>query len=67
MAVKWNTSALYSLNLKRMLVTIAIILLVLWLLGIVGVYTVSWYIHFLLVIAVIMFLIRVIQGRNPVK
>ncbi len=48
-----------------MLVTIAAILLVLWFLGVIGVYTIGWFIHLLLVAAVIMFLIRVIQGRNP--
>lgn len=50
-----------------MLVTIAIILLVLWFLGIIGVYTIGWFIHLLLVVAIIMFLIRVIQGRNPIQ
>ncbi len=50
-----------------MLVTIGVILLVLWLLGIVGVYTIGWFVHVLLVVAIIMFLIRIIQGRNPVK
>lgn len=50
-----------------MLETIAVILLVLWLLGVVGVYSVGWFIHILLVAAVIMFLIRVIQGQNPLK
>jgi asparagine N-glycosylation enzyme membrane subunit Stt3 len=50
-----------------MLTTIAIVLLVLWLLGIVGVYSIGWFIHVLLVIALVMFLIRVIQGVNPVK
>lgn len=49
-----------------MLVTIATILLILWLLGVVGVYSIGWFIHILLVVAVIMFLIRIIQGRNPV-
>ena len=49
-----------------MLVTIAIILLILWLLGIVGVYSIGWFIHVLLVAAIILFLIRIIQGRNPV-
>ncbi len=49
-----------------MLVTIAIILLILWLLGIVGVYSIGWFIHILLVAAIILFLIRIIQGRNPV-
>lgn len=49
-----------------MLVTIAVILLVLWFLGIVGVYSIGWFIHLLLIAAVIMFLIRIIEGRNPV-
>lgn len=49
-----------------MLVTIAVILLVLWALGLVTSYTLGGFIHLLLVIAVIMILIRLIQGRNPV-
>jgi hypothetical protein len=50
-----------------MLITIAIILLVLWLLGVVGVYTIGWFVHVLLVLAIIMFLIRIIQGKNPIQ
>ncbi len=50
-----------------MLTTIAVILLVLWLLGLVTSYTVGGFIHILLVIAIIVFLIRIIQGRNPVS
>jgi len=50
-----------------MLVTIAVILLILWLLGVVGVYSIGWFIHLLLVAAIIMFLIRIIQGTNPIK
>ena len=49
-----------------MLVTIAVILLILWFLGVVGVYTIGSFIHILLVVAIIMFLIRIIQGRNPI-
>ena len=49
-----------------MLVTIGIILLILWILGVVGVFTIGWFIHILLVVAIIMFLVRIIQGRNPV-
>ena len=49
-----------------MLTTIAIILLALWLLGFIGFHIVSGFIHILLVVAVILFLIRIIQGRNPV-
>ncbi len=47
-----------------MLETIAIILIVLWLLGLVSSYTMGGLIHILLVIAVVVILIRVIQGRR---
>ncbi len=50
-----------------MLVTIAVILLILWFLGVIGVYSIGWFIHLLLVAAIIMFLVRVIQGENPLK
>ena len=47
-----------------MLYTIAVILLVLWLLGLVSSYTMGGFIHILLVLAIIVILIRVIQGRR---
>jgi hypothetical protein len=47
-----------------MLMTIAIILLVLWALGLVTSYTVGGFIHILLVLAIIVVLVRVIQGRR---
>jgi hypothetical protein len=47
-----------------MLETIAIILLILWALGLVSSYTMGGFIHILLVIAVIVVLIRLIQGRR---
>ena len=47
-----------------MLYTIAVILIVLWLLGFVTSYTMGGFIHILLVIAVVMILIQVIQGRR---
>jgi hypothetical protein len=50
-----------------MLIALAIILLVLWILGVVGVYTIGWFIHILLVAAIILFLIRIIRGENPIK
>jgi len=49
-----------------MLWTIFVILLILWLLGMVSSYTLGGYIHILLVIAIVVVIIRVIQGRNPV-
>jgi hypothetical protein len=48
-----------------MLETIAIILIVLWLLGLVSSYTMGGLIHILLVIAIVVILARVIQGRRP--
>jgi len=47
-----------------MLFTIAIILIVLWLLGLVTSYTMGGLIHILLVIAIVVVLLRVIRGRN---
>lgn len=49
-----------------MLYTIAAILLILWLLGVVTSYTLGGFVHLLLVIAIIVMLIRLIQGRNPI-
>ena len=48
-----------------MLYTIALVLLVLWVLGLVSSYTIGGFIHILLVIAVIIILLRVISGRKP--
>ncbi len=47
-----------------MLETIALILIVLWLLGLVSSYTMGGFIHILLVIAVIVIVLRIIQGRG---
>ena len=49
-----------------MLWTIAVLLLILWLLGMVSSYTLGGFIHILLVLAVIAVLIRIIQGRSAV-
>ena len=47
-----------------MLWTIAVVLLVLWVLGLVSSYTLGGFIHVLLVVALIVFLIQVVQGRR---
>jgi Family of unknown function (DUF5670) len=47
-----------------MLYTIAVVLIVLWLLGLVTSYTMGGFVHVLLVIAIIMILVNVIQGRR---
>lgn len=49
-----------------MLSTIAVILIVLWLLGLVSSYTMGGFIHVLLVIAVIVIILRLISGRKPI-
>jgi hypothetical protein len=48
-----------------MLWTIAVVLVILWLLGLVTSYTIGGFIHLLLAIAIIVVLLRVIQGRRP--
>lgn len=49
-----------------MLYTIAVILVIMWLLGMISAYTIGGFIHFLLVLAIILVLLRVIQGRQPI-
>jgi len=49
-----------------MLWTIAVLLLILWLLGMISSYTMGGFIHILLLLAIVTVLIRVIQGRRPV-
>lgn len=48
-----------------MLETIAVILLILWILGLVSSYTLGGFIHVLLVAAIVIILVRIIQGRAP--
>jgi Family of unknown function (DUF5670) len=47
--------------------TLIIVLLALWLLGVVTSYTLGGLIHILLVVAIVVVLLRVIQGRNPLR
>jgi low affinity Fe/Cu permease len=49
-----------------MLYTIAVVMIVLWLLGMVTGYTMGYFIHILLVIAIVVVLVRIIQGRRPI-
>ena len=51
---------------ESMLWTIFVILLILWLLGMVSSYTMGGFIHLLLILAIVVVLIRVIQGRSPI-
>ena len=49
-----------------MLETLIVVLVILWLLGMVGSYTLGGFIHILLVVAIVVLLLRVIQGRRVV-
>jgi uncharacterized membrane protein len=51
---------------RSVLYTIAVILLVMWLLGMVSGYTIGAFIHVLLVIAIVLFLVQLISGRSAV-
>ena len=51
---------------STMLYTIAVVLIILWALGLVSAYTMGGFIHVLLVIAIVVILLRVISGRSPV-
>jgi hypothetical protein len=57
-------SALQNPKEKIMLYTLAVILIVLWLLGLVSGYTIGSFIHILLVVAVVMILVNLISGRK---
>jgi uncharacterized membrane protein YtjA (UPF0391 family) len=54
-AVFWEDTMLY---------TLAVILLIAWLLGIVGTYTIGAFVHVLLVVAIVLFLVGLISGRR---
>jgi uncharacterized protein DUF5670 len=50
-----------------MLMTLVVVLVVLWLLGVTTSYTLGGFVHILLIIALVVVLLRVIQGRNPIS
>jgi Family of unknown function (DUF5670) len=49
-----------------LLYTLAVILLIAWLLGIVGTYTIGAFVHVLLVLAIVLFIIGFLTGRRPI-
>ncbi len=49
-----------------MLYTIAVLLLIAWLLGIVGMYTIGAFVHVLLVVALVLFVVGLLNGRRSV-
>jgi uncharacterized protein DUF5670 len=52
-------------EVQLMLLTIAIILLVLWLLGLVAFHVTAWFIHVLIVVAIIVFILHFVRGGRP--
>jgi hypothetical protein len=62
-----NGRHIYEPNQKGdlMLYTIAVVLVILWLVGLVSSYTIGGFIHILLVIAIVIVLLRIISGRKP--
>lgn len=64
MSERLMTLVLNFSGVEKMLETVAIILIVLWLLGLVSSYTMGGFIHVLLIIAVIVVLMRLIRGRS---
>jgi Family of unknown function (DUF5670) len=49
-----------------LLYTLAVILLIAWLLGVVGTYTIGAFVHVLLVIALVLFIVGFVTGRRPI-
>jgi hypothetical protein len=53
-------------RVEKMLYTLAVILLIAWLLGVVGTYTIGAFVHVLLVLAIVLFIIGLLSGRETV-
>jgi hypothetical protein len=64
-APKYSVATLYGEE-NTMLWTIFLVLLVLWLVGFIGFHVVAWYIHVLLVIALVVLVIQLIGGRRAI-
>jgi uncharacterized membrane protein YhaH (DUF805 family) len=65
-AVDVPVLALSSRRRHDMLYTLAVILLIAWLLGVVGTYTIGAFVHLLLVVALVLFLVQLLSGRRTV-
>jgi hypothetical protein len=63
-SVAWVTERKHFREVKKMLWTIFVILLVLWLLGVVSSYTLGGFIHILLVIALVVLVLQLVSGRR---
>jgi hypothetical protein len=65
-AMRWDGNAVRRKESRRMLWTLFVILLIAWLVGLIGFHVVAWYIHLLLVLALVVLVIQLISGRRPV-
>jgi len=59
-----RTTTTQPLPIRAMLYTVALVLIILWLLGLISSYTMGGFIHILLVVALVLVLVRVIQGKK---
>jgi hypothetical protein len=64
---KLKAALIRLISHTHMLTTIAVILLILWIVGLIALPAIGWVIHILLVVAIILFLISIIKGKNPVQ
>ena len=55
-----------SIRREKMLYVLAVILLIAWLLGVVGTYTIGAFVHVLLVIALVLFIVGLLSGRRTI-
>ena len=65
-APKYSVARLYREEKRTMLWTIFLVLLVLWLVGFIGFHVVAWYIHILLIIALVVLVIQLVGGRRAI-
>jgi uncharacterized membrane protein YtjA (UPF0391 family) len=63
---EWRIQARSARREMAMLLTLAVILLIAWMLGVVGTYTIGAFVHVLLVIAIVLFLVSLLSGRRTV-
>ena len=64
--VQWPPACTTHRQEEEMLYVLAVILLIAWLLGVVGTYTIGAFVHVLLVIAVVLFIVGLLSGRRTI-
>jgi len=64
--VRWRAACTINHQEEKMLYVLAVILLIAWLLGVVGTYTIGAFVHVLLVIAIVLFIVGLLSGRRTI-